>query len=349
MLDDLAVDSSLIEDRAGRYARSLPRERYGRYLRDYWARLLVFFLVAIGIGGFVVLVPIWMRGFLLGIWIASVVWFILSLVFQVSGASMAAMGATAEEWTAHEMRRLRREGWKVTSHVKPWAYGGDIDHLAVGPGGAVVIETKWVSDPKALERSDRVEDDRERMVKGLRRIRNSLRVPLQDAPIFSAIVYWGADKQVDDIVNTPTDKTRVLSGDDLRPWLESVAQTPALLTDNDVKYAWDTITDFVQKTDLQEAGKPHEAKPTWVRRLLDLLVGPFAGVITLWIAALLLRWLNVVALLPVAGLFAVGALSFHKSALATTRRRIGIGVMTAAIGVVITVAMLYLGSSLFNF
>ncbi len=34
-----------------------------------------------------------------------------------SGAVNGTMGATAEEWTASELRRLRRRGWRTINHL----------------------------------------------------------------------------------------------------------------------------------------------------------------------------------------------------------------------------------------
>jgi hypothetical protein len=49
-------------------------------------------------------------------------------------------GLEGEESTARELRRLRRHGWRVIHNLQ-FAYG-DVDHIAVGPGGVAVIEPK---------------------------------------------------------------------------------------------------------------------------------------------------------------------------------------------------------------
>jgi hypothetical protein len=49
-------------------------------------------------------------------------------------------GAFGEEETARELRRLRRDGWRAVHNV--YFESGDVDHVAIGPGGVVVIETK---------------------------------------------------------------------------------------------------------------------------------------------------------------------------------------------------------------
>jgi len=51
------------------------------------------------------------------------------------------MGDQAEQWTAQELRKSARKGWRLVNHL---ALGvDDIDHVLIGPGGAYAIETKW--------------------------------------------------------------------------------------------------------------------------------------------------------------------------------------------------------------
>lgn len=351
LLDDLAVDLSFVEDRAGRYPRSLARDRYRRFLRDSWFRLLIILLVGVGLGGLVFFLPSWMQGFIGGIWIASVVWFVALLVIQSAGTAPITMGATAEQWTAQEMRMLRRSGWKVTSHVRPWVKGGDVDHLAIGPGGAVVIESKWVSDERTLQRSDRVEEDRKQLEKSAIRIRNTLRNRLQNAPIRSAVVYWGAVNHADAAVTSVDNDPQVLVGSQLERWLHTISRMPQVVNDEEVQSAWDTITHFLQQTDHQELGENYESKRTLMRRGLDVLLGPFAVLATFWGAALFIGSFGVLALVPLAGLFGIGRILYHigRAPTATTWRRVGAGVMAASTFIIIVVAALYLGSRLFHF
>lgn len=348
--DDLAVDLSFVEDRAGRYSRSLARERYLRVLRDSWFRLLVILILGVALGGLVLFLPSWMRGFIGGIWVASVVWFIVLLVIQGAGTAAMTMGATAEQWTAQEMRRLRGRGWMVTSHVRPWVRGGDVDHLAVGPGGAIVIETKWVSDELSLERSGRIQTDRDQATAGVDNIRRTLRGRLHEAPIRSAVVYWGAPDRPASFLKSTDDDPQVLRGSELRRWLDTISQKPQVMNDDDVQSAWTTISRFLQQTDRQELGESYEVKRTLMRRTLDVLLGPFAALVTFWIVALLLGLLGVVAVVPVAGLFGSSALIYYKSPTsAITKRRIVIGVMAASTFIIVVIGALYLGSRLFRF
>ena len=349
-LDDLAVDSSFVEDRAGRYARSLVRERHRRFLREYWLRLSVVALLGFALGGLVFFLPAWMRGFIGGIWIASVLWFLVLVVIQGSGTAAIAMGGTAEQWTAQEMRRLRRGGWKVTSHVRPWAWGGDVDHLAVGPGGAIVIECKWVSDEHALDHDDRVQHDREQASRGAGQIRNALRNRLHGAPVRSAVVYWGAVRKADGFIPGSTEDPSILIGAELRAWLNEVLQAPPLLSSDDVTSAWGTITHFLEQTDQQESERDKGANQTLTRRVFDLLVCPLAILVTFWVAALCIGMLGAIGLMPIVGLFGAGTFLYLKSPTSSrARRRIGVGVIASSAFIVVVLGALYLGSGLFHF
>lgn len=69
------------------------------------------------------------------------------LLLWVAADSVAAnrldMAAFAEDQTSRDIRQLRNEGWRVIDNI-PFD-GLDVDHVAIGPGGVVVLETKWTS------------------------------------------------------------------------------------------------------------------------------------------------------------------------------------------------------------
>jgi hypothetical protein len=84
-------------------------------------------------------------GFILGAGLAGVAGLIALWVTQATGTAPQMMGDLAEQWTASELRRLRRGGWRVINHfsLRP----SDIDHVLIGPGGAFAVETKWSAYP----------------------------------------------------------------------------------------------------------------------------------------------------------------------------------------------------------
>jgi hypothetical protein len=68
---------------------------------------------------------------------------LLWIVVDSVEASRLEMGGYAEQFTEDELRKLRRAGWRVTSNI-PFE-NCDVDHVAIGPAGLVVLETKWTS------------------------------------------------------------------------------------------------------------------------------------------------------------------------------------------------------------
>lgn len=53
------------------------------------------------------------------------------------------IGATGETVTGNLLEPLELHGWHIL-HAAPCPSGGDIDHLAIGPGGLFVINTKYL-------------------------------------------------------------------------------------------------------------------------------------------------------------------------------------------------------------
>ena len=93
-----------------------------------------------------------MRGLIVGLGVAGTAGALWLWIVEATGTAPTRMGDLGEQWTAKELRRLRRSGWQVVNHVTLTA--PDIDHVLVGPGGMFAIETKWsattwtVDDPR---------------------------------------------------------------------------------------------------------------------------------------------------------------------------------------------------------
>jgi len=102
--------------------------------------MLAFETVIAGLAGY--FIPSrFVGGLVVGAIGAATVSMLALWVTLVTGTAYRSMGATAEEWTASELRPLRRRRWRVANHV---ALGRpDIDHVLVGPGGVIAVETKW--------------------------------------------------------------------------------------------------------------------------------------------------------------------------------------------------------------
>lgn len=137
-----------LQKRAGRRASRQARAATVHALRQGWRP----FLTSIGwfALGIVLLYAItWtlpniLRGFQLGATAASCVWVIATLLRLGDGGQNLRIGAAAERFTAEELRKLG-PGWQVVDAVE--FDGFDVDHVAIGPGGVLAVESKWTASP----------------------------------------------------------------------------------------------------------------------------------------------------------------------------------------------------------
>src|SRR3954453_4413988 len=142
------------DQRTGAWSRSRTRDAHLRVIRR--TRKL---LLAIGVGPGALGGPcLWfipneaVRTYTAGLLTATILGLLAFQVTQMAGTTSAMMGEIAEQWTAQELRKLRRHGWRIVNHLmlRTW----DIDHVLVGPGGIFAVETKWSSRPWQLEPPD---------------------------------------------------------------------------------------------------------------------------------------------------------------------------------------------------
>lgn len=81
--------------------------------------------------------------------LASAVAFVLGMA-RMSAARRWRAGGEGEQLVARCLRPLARHGWLIL-HDVPKGAGGNIDHVAAGPGGLFTIETKLTRvDAKGL-------------------------------------------------------------------------------------------------------------------------------------------------------------------------------------------------------
>lgn len=98
------------------------------------------------------------REFTAGVVLTTAASMYVHFVVVVSGSTHLLMGDLGEQWSREELEGLQRGGWRIIHRVL-FRRADDIDHVAIGPGGVVVIETKWSSaDWKSPRQSDRIAD-----------------------------------------------------------------------------------------------------------------------------------------------------------------------------------------------
>jgi hypothetical protein len=179
----------------------------------------------------------------LGVIASSMVWIQLACLIAFAGAGSLVIGRQAEQSTAEVLRRMRRQGWSVM-HNASLGRGRDIDHIAIGSSGVLVIETKWRRDltDQDLEWAARQVRQSQREVHGV------LRSHLDGAPVVPLVVVWGPTDPAD--LPDYVAGVSVVHGQQLAGWLgEHRAER---LSREQIKAAWQHLLPQVQRRDAHE-------------------------------------------------------------------------------------------------
>jgi hypothetical protein len=140
--------------RPGRSAKAEYRRRRGVELAN-WARTLPLRLAGVLAAGTIAgllaaQVTLRLAG-LAGLLVAGELgWRLRFRVSQNTGAWRR--GAAGERHTARLLHRLERHGWVVLHDLAVPGYRANIDHLVIGPGGVVVIDSKQYRGRLELDR-----------------------------------------------------------------------------------------------------------------------------------------------------------------------------------------------------
>ena len=286
------------------------------------------------------LLPSGTRQFVSGAWLALASSLVVYWVTIASGSATRLMGQVGEQWTAAELRTLARHGWKTVHHVFVGPH--ELDHVAVGPGGVVVLDSKWTAWRRALP------DDAGEFALAARRIgeradmlARTLRHLTGQCPVHCAVVVWGPEVAISDAVHgVPLEKAAVVAGDQLRDWLGEVTlPLPGSALDSArVESAWEHLEREATRADArdQRSGRHPTSIFDVAMQLWWGIVGGFAGVFaigTVW------GHLDAVAALPASGLLAAAGCAGRRS---RAMRTAATGWVTGIAGTLIIVAVLTL-------
>ena len=139
------------DQRAGAWSRREVRRSQRAWLRRHW-RLAGIVAVwgAFTCGLVEVFVPRPVDSYVVGALVASVGWWIYSMMITTAGLTGKLAGINAEVWTAMELRRRCKKGWRLVNHVM--LEHRDVDHVLLGPGGFFAVETKFRASWSNLDR-----------------------------------------------------------------------------------------------------------------------------------------------------------------------------------------------------
>lgn len=137
--------------------------------------------------------------FAIGVLATASLFVLGGIVIVLSGGVNWIIGARAEQWTDEVLRQLGPE-WQIahnlafTEGTPPDTWEVDVDHVAVGPGGVFVVESKYSSVPVDLDSerlAKRVRQDAEQASRSAQRVRRLVSdMPVQP-PVIPLLVYWG--------------------------------------------------------------------------------------------------------------------------------------------------------------
>lgn len=169
--------------------------------------------------------PFWRgvgAGLAVAILVGGVVWSLLT----TDGSISWRVGAFGELWTSDALRRLGPE-WTVLNNLRvPGANKTprEIDHVAVGPGGVMVVETKlWPTKERRLDTTS--SPDVNRAAQSAQRhagvVRWFLDGTTPDDVVMPTVMFWGSDlSSPEELVLTNREGVAIVHGRDSASWLK---------------------------------------------------------------------------------------------------------------------------------
>lgn len=271
------------DKRAGSYARRVARQRQYAFLRQEWKVLTL--LVVLGVPALVGLAELmpneFARGLFMGGGLVAIVSALWQLTVQMTGTAPTMMGDLGEQWTAQELRKLGRRGWRLVNHVQ--LRQGDIDHVLVGPGGVFAVETKW----SAQEWRWNPPDDRLRAAavtagSNARDLRlwHELK-SLGVTAVTPVVVLWqGAGRQVPG--DAELEGARLVTSRTVDAWVSELGD--GVLSEAQVEAAWQVLDQQCRLRDPgEEARVPLHLSPgEWLARVAVSLAAGCAGLLAVF-------------------------------------------------------------------
>ena len=321
------------DDRAGSGARRQAARLQLDTLREHKRIIPILVVMYVVVGSFVWIVGGWAREFALGAWTAAVVAMGHHFVWQMSGAVNWELGALGEQWTAQALRKLRSSGWHLVNDVH--FKHSNIDHVLVGPGGVIVVETKTSSK----NWSDRAQQQWIAKATGqvsgyARSMRNYLKPHLDGAPVIPIVALWPSRAE---ITTREHDGVTVVSGSSL---VDAVAELPGGQMDKSaVDAVCEELARYVRRRDarrIEDEGPAPRSLDDWNFAFLQvttgLLVGPFAALLAFRLEPRPLTYLAI-------GAFMVGAVGFHRrfERLTTLATTASVGCIAVVVAVLVAI------------
>jgi len=171
--------------------------------------------------------------FVIGVLVTAAVLTLGGVAAVFSGGVNWIVGGRAERWTEGLLRELGPE-WRVANNLvftegkPPETWEVDVDHVAVGPGGVVVVESKYSSVPVDLDVErlpKQVQKDAVQAARNVQRVRGLLETMPGAPPVSAVLVYWGVrPKLPKEPVRMMGRTVKIVMGADADRWLPTLTQ-----------------------------------------------------------------------------------------------------------------------------
>jgi len=263
--------------RSGRFARRKVWDVIRSYLRAEWRFILP---VAILLPG--VTIPLTVlrldgaaESIVIGFTFASGLWAATLVTILYSGAAGLVMAIVSEHRTADVLRTFEREGWRLVNGLT-LREKADIDHIAIGPPGVLVVETKWTSGGAVEDVWIRNRDRWRKQVFDARKtVSAHFKRALGDAPVHMVIVVWLPDGVEPEIDRLEQESITIVHGQALRQWIRSLDS--AAMTPDHVDLLWQAIAKHASDRDAKDRERSRPPVMTLSQGARRLVLEPYVG------------------------------------------------------------------------
>jgi hypothetical protein len=209
------------------------------------------------------IVAFW-RGFGAGIAVAILAGAVAWSLLITDGSMSWRVGAFGELWTSEVLRRLGPE-WTVLNNLRVPGVNEttrEIDHVVVGPGGVMVVETKlWPAKERQLGGSS--SSDVNAAALSVQRDTGVVRRLLSEITpadhVMPTVMLWGSDlKSPDEIIATNRNGVSIVHGRDHAAWL-MLAKSHSVMGDAAIASALEKLEPcLVASQSLRDARPPSD-------------------------------------------------------------------------------------------
>ena len=254
------------QQRAGAYSRRQIRIRRREVLREHWRHFGIILIIGLATAlGAALLLPDEVSDFAVGAIAVITLWVSTSAMRWMDGMANHRLGVAGEEWTADELRKLRKHNWRVVNHVMLDKGGGDIDHAVLGPGGFFAVDSKYRTDWSTSTGS--LDDLARRSRRQAAALQPRLGSKL--AKVRPAVVLWGpgVSKVFDDVFEH--EGVLFCVG---RSFVEHVAGLETVVDQTEVDQAFAKLDEYVANRDIGEARDHGDRARPIVDHVQDLVI-----------------------------------------------------------------------------